>query len=168
VSRFVPSPIRATSVSPILSMVVVFDWTMFTSFLIGGPLVGCRVSPVLRAPEGFQKGGGAGFEGAWRGGHRGTLWPAEGAVCVLVCSVKSDNPNHRPMALVHQADAISQKYGLLGEGRPRQARALPSPLAALHRAVPSHAPQGRILARGDAVSTRRHEHSGIRARARQQ
>jgi hypothetical protein len=30
VSRFVPSPIRATSVSPILSMVVVFDWSMFT------------------------------------------------------------------------------------------------------------------------------------------
>jgi hypothetical protein len=28
VSRFVPSPIRATSVSPILS--VMFDWSMFT------------------------------------------------------------------------------------------------------------------------------------------
>jgi hypothetical protein len=47
-------------------MVVVFDWNTFTSFLIGGSLVGCRLSPVLRPPEGFQKGGGAGFEGAWR------------------------------------------------------------------------------------------------------
>jgi hypothetical protein len=28
VSQFVPSPIRATSVSPILS--VMFDWSMFT------------------------------------------------------------------------------------------------------------------------------------------
>jgi hypothetical protein len=70
VSRFVPSPILATSVSPILSMVVVFDWTIFTSFLIGCSLVGCRPSPVLRAPEGFQKRGGAGFEGAWRWGNR--------------------------------------------------------------------------------------------------
>jgi hypothetical protein len=53
-------------------------------FLIGGSLVGCRLSPVLRAPEGFQ-GGRAGFEGAWRWGNRGTLWPAEGAA-LRACS----------------------------------------------------------------------------------
>jgi hypothetical protein len=55
-------------------------------FLIGGSLVGCRLSPVLRAPEGFQKGGGADFEGVWRWGNRGTLWPAEGAA-LRACSL---------------------------------------------------------------------------------
>jgi hypothetical protein len=65
-------------------MVVVFDWTMFTSFLIGGSLVGCRLSPVLRAPEGFQKRGGAGFEGAWRGQPLNAMARRRGLVCVLV------------------------------------------------------------------------------------
>jgi hypothetical protein len=113
VSRFVPSPIRATSVSPILSVVVVFDWTMFTSFLIGGSLVGCRLSPVLRAPEGFQKGGGRASKAPGVGATAERYGPPKGLVCALVCSVKSDNPNHRAMALVHQADAsaISQIPG---------------------------------------------------------
>jgi hypothetical protein len=40
-----------------------------------------RMPPVARTARtrGFPEGRRAGFEGAWRWGNRGTLWPAEGA-----------------------------------------------------------------------------------------
>jgi hypothetical protein len=82
-------------------------------FLIGGSLVGCRLSPVLRAPEGFQKGGGRASKASGVGATAERYGPPKGLLCGLARSVKGDDPNHWAMALVHQADAtaISQIRG---------------------------------------------------------
>jgi hypothetical protein len=95
VSRFVPSPIsRDLGVAdPQHGRGVRLDHV----HLVPDRRLPRRMPRVARTARtrGFPEEAGAGFEGAWRWATAERYGPLKGLVCVLVCSVKSDNPNHR-------------------------------------------------------------------------